>query len=116
VRQLPRGVTWETVIGSLTAPQRGAISNWCNNKGIPYDATETVGQFLMRVINSGLFGLGNTALSTQYRNLTQAQRDKISGLCQRWGVPFASTDTVREISDRFGSVAWPGDRLSVKEF
>ena len=120
VRQLPRSASWDTVISTLPAAARNAIGNWCSNKGIPYDATDTIGELLMRIINSGLFALGNTALTTQYRNLTQAQKDKISALCQRWGqsVP-ADTDTVRTISNRMGRLFWPGDddtRVYVDEF
>lgn len=116
VRALPRNVTWDTVISSLTAVQRNAISNWCNSKGIPYDSSETVGEFLMRVINSGLFGLGNAALSTQVRNLNPAQQAAIAALCEKWGVAYADTDTVWQVSNRFGRVAWPGDTLTIEEY
>ena len=117
VRQLPRGVTWDTVLNTLTTPQRNVISNWCNGKGIPYDSTETVGQLLMRIINSGLLSFGNTALTTQYQNLSQAQRDKITALCTKWSIPQpAATETVRQITNRLGQVFWPGNTLNVEEY
>ena len=117
VRQLPRSVTWDTVISTLTAPQRNAISNWCNSKNIPYDASETVGQLLVRIINSGLFGLGNTALTTQFQNLTQAQKDKIVALCAKWGqAQPGATETVRQVTNRLGPIFWPGSELIVSEF
>lgn len=120
VRQLPRSVTWDTVLSTLPTAARNAILNWCSAHGIPYDATETVGQLLMRIINSGLLSLGATALTTQHRNLTQAQRDKIAALCQRKEQAIPSdTETVRQISDRLGRVVWPGNdrtRVNVDEF
>src|SRR5512139_2356057 len=120
VRQLPRGYTWDTVLSTLPPAARNAISNWCNSKGIPYDASETIGQFLMRVINSHLFSLGNTALATQYQNLTQAQKDRVTALCQRWGqTQPGATETMRQISNRIGPVVWPGNddgKVHVEEF
>jgi len=120
VRQLPRSATWDTVISTLPPAARNAISNWCNGKGIPYSSAETIGQLLMRIINSGLFALGATALATQYQNLSQAQRDRIAALCQKWGIAQpASTETVRQISDRLGPVFWPGNddtKVHVGEF
>ena len=120
VRQLPRGYTWDAVLSTLPPAARNAISNWCNAHSIPYDSSETIGQLLMRVINSGLFDLGSTALTTQYQALSQAQRDKIAGLCQKWGeaVP-GNSETVRQISNRLGPVFWPGNddsKVYVEEF
>jgi hypothetical protein len=120
VRQLPRSASWDTVISTLPAAARNAISNWCNGKGIPYAASETIGQLLMRIINSGLFSLGSTALATQYQNLTQTQKDKVTALCAKWSLPQpAATETVRQITDRLGPTFWPGSdetRVHVEEF
>lgn len=119
VRQMPRGYTWDSVISTLPANGRNAISRWCGDHGIPYDSSETIGQLLMRVINSGLFELGNTALDTQFQNLSQAQKDKIDALCQKHGIAHGQTDTVRQISDRCGRVFWPGDdrsKIKVEEY
>jgi hypothetical protein len=120
VRQLPRAYTWSTVISTLPLAARNAISNWCSGKGIPYDATDTIGELLMRIIESGLFDLGATALNTQYQNLSQARKDKIVAICERrgWQVP-AATDTVREMCRRLGRFIWPGDdetQVHVEEF
>lgn len=104
---------WDTVISTLTPVQRNAIKNWLTGKGLPYDASETIGELLMRVINSGLFSLGSTALTTQYQNLTQLQKDKIAAICQRTGIAVPeATETVRSITNRAGRVTWPGDDSS----
>jgi hypothetical protein len=113
VRQLPRNYTWNTVINTMPLPAQNVIKNWCNDRGIPYDATETLGELLMRIINSGLFSLGSTALTTQYQNLTQLQKDKITAICQRTGIAVPeATETVRSITNRAGRVTWPGDDSS----
>jgi hypothetical protein len=116
VRQLPSGVTWSTVISTLTSAQRTAISNWCSAHSIPYASTETVGQLLVRVISSGLFSLGTTTLTTQYQNLTQARKDKITAVCARLGIAQpTATETVRQIVNRVGPIVWPGnDRAKVQ--
>lgn len=116
VRQLPRGYTWDTVLSTLPPAARNAISNWCNSKSIPYDSSETIGQLLMRIINSGLFSLGNTALNTQVQNLTQTQRDRIATYCQKWNIQYSQTDTVKQISERCGPIFWHGPSLHVEEF
>ena len=120
VRQLPRAYTWDTVISTLPSAARNLIRNWCTAHNIPSDTSETIGQLLLRVINSGLFELGNTALTTQYQNLTQTQRDKIVALCQKHGIAQpTSTETVRQLSDRLGPRFWPGNdstRVHVGEF
>lgn len=120
VRQLPRNANWDTVISTLPPAARNVLSNWCNAHDIPYEATETIGELLMRIINSGLFSIRNVALGTQYQNLTQAQKDRIAGLCQKWGETApGATETVRQISNRLGPVFWPGnddDRVWVEEF
>lgn len=120
VRQLPRNATWDTVISTLPAAARNAISNWCNSHDIPYDSTETIGQLLMRVINSGAFDLRNIALATQYQNLGTAQREKIAALCARWNITApAPTETVRQITNRLGPIFWPGSddsKVYVAEF
>jgi len=120
VRQLPREYTWDTPLSDLKAQQRNAISNWCSNKGIPYDETETIGELLMRVINSGVLSLGNTALTTEYQNLTQTQKDKITTVCTRHRLAQpSSTETVRQISNRLGIVLWPGNdntKVHVEEY
>jgi hypothetical protein len=115
VRQLPRAYTWDTLISSLPVAARNVISTWCSNKGIPYTSTETIGELLMRIICSGVFSLGNTGLTTQFRNLTQARKDKIQVLCDKWGITYSTTDTVRTIVDRCGPKFWPGNNLYVEE-
>ena len=117
VRQLPLSITWETVISSLTPVQRNAISNWCSNHGIPYDAAETVGDLLMRVINSGLWQLGSTARTAAFATLTAAQQDRIRALCIKWGQPEPqAAETVAALSQRLGAVYWHGPTLPVTEF
>ena len=114
VRQLPRGYTWDTPLSSLPVNARNIISNWCSGKGIPYDDTETIGELLMRIISSGLFSFGATALSVNYGSLAQDQKDKIVATCHRWGwaVP-EDAETVRQVASRLGRRAWPGNDRTV---
>jgi hypothetical protein len=116
VHAIPRDYTWNTVISTMRPAARNFISNWCNSKNIPYDSSETIGEFLMRVINSGLYSLGNIALNTQFQNLSQTQKDKITALCNKWGNANPSaTETVRSITNRTGVTHWPGnDRSKVR--
>lgn len=116
VYQLPRQYTWNTVISTMQAAARNYIrNNICTPFGIPYDSTETLGELCMRVINSGLFDLGSTPLDTQFQNLTTAQQNKIDVLCRKWGISYAPTDTVKQLSNRGGRLWWPGDQLVVPE-
>jgi hypothetical protein len=116
VRQMPRAYTWDTVISTMPAAARNTISNWCTSKSIPYDSTDTIGQLLQRIINSGVFSLGNTAVTTQYQNLTQDQKDKITALCTKWSITQpTATETIRSINRRTGGIWWPGnDRTKVR--
>lgn len=117
VRAMPAGITWETSVRALTSVKRTEISNWCANKGIPYDSTETVGQFLTRVICSGLFSLGLTKLGTRYADLTQEQMDKIARLRARHRqAALGEDETVRGVVDKLGPDVWPGDKLDVAEY
>ena len=117
VLQLPRAYTWDTVISTMPAPARNFISNWCNSHSIPYDSTETIGQLLQRVINVGLFHLGSTALNTQFQNLSQVQKDKITALTNRFNMsPPGQTETLKQISNRVGPRCWPGNELNVREY
>jgi hypothetical protein len=117
VRQLPRNYTWDTVISTMPAVARNAISNWCTARGIAYDSTETIGQFLMRVIQAGIFNLGNTTQTTQFQSLTQARQDAIRAICERLGQPAPSnTETVRQIVRRLGPFVWNGPDLTLPEY
>lgn len=115
---LPEQYTWDTVISTMHAAARNFVRNLMENRlGIPYDSSETLGQALMRIINSGLFDLGNTSLSTQFANLNQGQQNKIIQLCEKWGLQVPqSTETVRQITNRTGPVWWPGNNLDVVEY
>lgn len=120
VRQLPRSANLNTVISTLPAAAQNAISNWCNNKDIPYDSSDTIGELLARIIGSGVFKLGNATLTTQYQNLTQTQKDRITLICNRWGWALPSdTDTVAQIGKRLGKLSWPvhdDSKIWVEEF
>jgi hypothetical protein len=117
VRQLPPGVTWTTIISTLKPAQRTAISNWCNNKGIPYDSAETIGDLLLRIIASGLFTFGATALTTQFQNLNQTQQDKLTAICRKWGLPDpTNAETIKQLSKRMGQAYWPANHLTVEEY
>jgi hypothetical protein len=120
VRQMPRAGTWDTVISTLPSAARTAISTWCTSKSIAYDSTDTIGNFLMRVIQNYLFSLGATAQTIQYQNLTQAQKDKIIALCSKFNLTLpTATETVRAIVRRCGPVVWPGNdatKIYVEEF
>lgn len=116
VRQLPRNYTWETVISTMPPAARNIISNWCNNKDIPFDSTETIGSFLQRVICQGVFTIGKTALATPFQDLTQDQKDKITSLCQKWGITYQTTDTIKQLATRCGPIFWDGPSLNVREF
>lgn len=116
VRSLPRDYTWETVIGDLPIVARTFVQNWLTNHDLPYDATETIGELLQRIINSGLFTLRNVALTATVGSLTTDQRDRIALLCGRWGIEYSDGDTVRQLTDRCGPVFWPGDQLTVEEY
>ena len=107
VQQLPREYTWDTVIADMHVAARNYIANnVCAPMDIPYDETETIGEFLMRVINTGLFEFGELALNTQFYELPISSQNKIINLCTKWGIPINDTDTLREISDRVGPVFW----------
>lgn len=121
VYQIPSAYTWDTVISTMQAAARNYIRNLCENRlGIEYSTSETLGELLMRVINSGLFELGSTPTSTQFQNLSANQRDKILAFFAKWGLTTpAPTATVAEINNQFGPVAWPGgdsSKVHVEEF
>lgn len=117
VRQLPRDYTWDTLISSLPPAARNAINNWLTQRGLPAAASdETIGDVLMRIINSGLFSLGSTPLTTQYKDLTQAQKDKIDALYAKHGLTHTDTDTVKDLSRRGGNRWWNGKDLYVEEY
>lgn len=121
VYQLPPEYTWDTVISTMQAAARNYIRNLCDNRlGIPYSTSDTLGELLMRIINSGLFEFGNVSLDTQFQNLSQAQQNKIINSFAKWGmVAPSSTETIKQISDRGGRVFWPGNdrtKVRVEEF
>lgn len=117
VVQLPREYTWDTVISTMQAAARNRIRNFATTIGIDYDTTETIGEFAQRVINSGLWDLGNTVTSVQFQNLTPGQQNKIINLCQKWGLPApTATETVKQLSSRGGKKWWAGNELYVEEF
>jgi hypothetical protein len=121
VYQLPTAYTWDTVISTMQAAARNYIRNLCENRlGIAYSTAETLGELLMRVINSGLFDLGATDPATQFQNLSAAQQNKIIALFAKWGMTLpAQTETVQQISDRGGAMYWPGNdrsKVYVEEF
>jgi hypothetical protein len=116
VFSLPREYGWDTVISTMTAQVRNKIRNWLTDAGIPYDSSETLGQLYQRVVNTSLYSLGSTALTTQFQNLSQGQKDKVNALCDKWGNPRPNTtETVRSITNRTGNTHWPGaDRTKVR--
>jgi len=117
VYQMPKGYYWDTVISTIAAVGRNYISAWCSINGFPYDETETIGQFLMRIINTGLFELGSTPLNTPFSSLTSQQRVLIVASCLRWDIPTPNeSETIREITDRCGPVWWNGDSIFVEEY
>lgn len=119
VRQLPRNYTWDTVISTMPAAARNAISNWCTQRGIAYDSTDTIGQFLMRVIVVGICNLGNTTQTTQFQNMTLARRNAITAACQAYEIALpTNTETARSILRRLGPLIWNGNStdVNVEEF
>jgi hypothetical protein len=117
VRQLPAGITWDTVINTLPANQQNALSSWLASRDIPFDPTETVGELLQRIINTGLFNFGNTPVNTQFVSLTQTQRDTVIAMCNKWGKPVPNnTDTLKQISKHVGSFVWNAPAYAVGEF
>jgi len=116
VFQLPRGYNWDTPISSLPAPARNVISNWCTNHNIAYDENETIGEFLMRVINSGLWNIRNISTDTQFQNLTAEQKSRITNFCTKWGIPTPSpTESLKSLSARCGRIWWYAPGLYVPE-
>lgn len=120
VRSLPRNVTWDTVISTLPGVARNRISAWCTAHSVPYDASETIGQLLQRVISAGLLDLHGQVLTAQFQSLSAERQQKIRNLCQRFNrsEPI-STETVRQIVNRLGDDVWPGNntaRVHVEEF
>jgi hypothetical protein len=116
VRQLPRGYTLDTVISSLNGAGRNRISDLCTSFGIPYISSETIEQFIGRVIGSGAFELGAIDVSTQFSGLPPGQQQKIQSMFNKWGIPYSSTDTVRQIVDKFRPVSWNPRSCHVEEF
>lgn len=117
VRQLPRQYTWDTVISTMQAAARNFIRNWMTDAGLVYDSSETLGQALMRIINSGLFDIVGVNPNSAFSTLNAGQQQKIVNLCQKWGLtaPTAS-ETVKQISSRMGNVYWHGPSLTVPEY
>ena len=117
VRQLPREYTWDTLIADMHPAARNFVRNFLLDHGLPQAAPdETIGDVLMRVINSGLFSLGNAPLELQFQYLTQAQQNKISALYNKWGIAYTPTDTVKDLSRRGGRAWWNGNALKVEEY
>lgn len=121
VFQLPAAYSWDTVISTMPAAARNYVRNLCNNRlGIDYDTSETIGEVLMRIINSGLFELANTPVTTQFQNLSANQQNKIRALFEKLGLTIpAAIETVKQINQRGGRVVWPGNdrsKVNVDEF
>lgn len=115
VLQLPRGYTVNTRLSSLPPAARNAISNWCNQRDIPYD-DETLEELLMRVVQSGIFVLGNVSLLTEFSILTTEQQNKITEFCIKWGIALPNgNESVRQIVNRSGLVSWNPSRVWVEE-
>jgi len=117
VQRLPAEYTWDTVIADMHVAARNYIANSvCAAFDIPYDETETIGELLMRVINTGLFSLQGLELDTQFYELPISSQNKILNLCDKWGIPINDTDTIRDITDRAGPHFWDGGKLQVSEY
>jgi hypothetical protein len=109
VRQLPAGVTWDTVINTLNNPSRNFISNVCADLGIVYDPDETIGELLNRICFSSEAGLGTTPTTTPYNNLTQQQKASFDAFCNKWGKqPPGQNETIKNMVGRLGTTMWNG--------
>lgn len=118
VNRIPEPYTWDTVIADMHVAARNYVANnICAPLNIPYDETETIGEFLMRVINTDLFSLEDTPVDTEYQNLTSSQQNKVANLLSKWGLqPPINTETVKQLSNRGGNKWWNGDKLVVEEY
>jgi hypothetical protein len=116
VRQFPAGVTWDTVISALTNLQQNFVSNVCSQLGIAFDASETVGGLLSRILFSANLSFGNISTTTQYNALTQIQRDGLAGFAQRWGLqPPGANETIKNMTGRMGAKMWNGSLPILEE-
>jgi hypothetical protein len=115
VVQMPSVYTWDTVVSTTQAAARNRIRNFLLILNIaPYTSTETIGDVLQRVINSGLWDLGNVAQNTIFSNLNQGQQNKIISICKRLGLPTpTASETVSQLSKRTGPMVWPGNDRSI---
>lgn len=121
VYQLPSQYTWDTVISTMQAAARNYIRNLCENRlGIFYSTSDTLGELLQRIINSGLFDYGNLDTNTEFQNLSPGQQNKITAMFAKWGLAIPTgTETIGQISNRGGRAWWPGDdrsKIYVEEY
>lgn len=117
VYALPRGYTWDTPLLSLPAGARVAISNWCANHNIVYDENETIGELLLRIINSDLFNIFGVPRDATFGSLNSEQKNRILNLFIKHNLaPPSDTETVASISKRGGGTWWNAPLLYVPEF
>jgi len=111
VRQLPAGLTWETVISTMSTPQRNFISNLCGQLGIPYDDTETLGELLNRIVFSADLSLGSASVTTQYNTLTVGQQNALNNFCAKWQKQNpGSNETIKGLVARLAKTMWDGSK------
>ena len=116
VRALPAEYSWDTIISTMQPAARNYISNQiCSAFNIDYDDTETLGELLQRVINSDLFDTFGVLNSETFANLSPSQQNRITNLFNKWGIPLAETDTVKDLSKRGGQKWWDAPNLYVEE-
>ena len=117
VRQLPAGITVDTVISTLSNPAQNVISNFCTQIGIPFDVTETIGGLLNRIILSDICTFGGTSTTTQYNALTAEQQNRLSNLFLRSNskTPGAN-ETIKGLSERIKNKLFSERVLIVGEF
>ena len=113
VRRLP---DWNMPLSDLPPGKLNALANWCAGHDIAFDATETVGSFILRVVNLLGFGIRGVAGTATVGSLTQTRRDRIANLLAKWGKAYSDTETVSSLLPRCAPGRWRLNECQVEEF
>ena len=116
VLSLPR-VVLTTLVRNLPPAKRAKIKNFLSNIELPdYEDTETLKRLLQRIVLSCILHLPNVSLETQLRDLPPAVQQRGAFILNKWGIPFAGSDTVRDILVRIRDILCDLSNLYVDEF
>jgi hypothetical protein len=117
VRQFPQGITFDTVINTLSNPFQNAIQNFCTDAGLPFDATETIGGLFHRLILSDICDFAGTSITTQYNALPQSQKNSLDSFLSKWGYQGAgANETIKGLGERLKHKIWDAELYNVEEF